>query len=126
MRHTTVIILAGTLLLGCGPSAQTDTDSLVPAPEKPDSPGNATHPPDIQTEIAKLEGKWSGVSFHIDGFEQPATKWYKYTFSGDQMTTETNKSEFFRDFTSRIGVPLYLVLHACFKDRKCETTSSVE
>ncbi|MCA9030056.1 MAG: TIGR03067 domain-containing protein [Planctomycetaceae bacterium] len=43
--------------------------------------------------MAKIEGRWNGVSSHIDGFERPVAKWYKYTFEGNQLTTETSESE---------------------------------
>lgn len=46
--------------------------------------------PGVESEVAKLEGQWVGVSFHIDGLEAPVAQWYRYRFDGDRMTTETS------------------------------------
>ncbi len=77
------VAIVVSLLLGCGSEVTTNSDTETPS-QKPF--------PEVDAEIAKLEGKWIAESFHIDGLKDRPSQWYRFSFSGDQMTTETSEA----------------------------------
>jgi len=90
-----VTVLSGALLVGCARKPVSDSAGLQPNPPRDQLvnvqeglPRNSD--PGVESEVAKLEGQWVGVSFHIDGLEAPASQWYRYSFDGDRMTTEAS------------------------------------
>ena len=93
--NVVVAVVVAAILMGCSPDADTASDVSNPRPKPMTDLGSPLAIPtaDIHAEIAKLEGKWMGVSFHIDGVNRPVEQWYRYKFNGDQMTTETNASD---------------------------------
>ncbi len=90
-----VTVISGALLVGCTRKPVSDSAGLQPnsprdqvVNDQKGLPSNSD--PGVESEIAKLKGQWVGVSFHIDGLEAPVSQWYRYSFDGDRMTTETS------------------------------------
>src|SRR5262245_6445875 len=46
----------------------------------------------VHAELKKIAGKWTGLSMSVDGISSPVTEWYRYSFEGDRMTTETSEA----------------------------------
>jgi uncharacterized protein (TIGR03067 family) len=92
----TVTVLSGILPVGCAREPVSDSAGLQPNSPRDQLVHNQEEglprnsDPGVESEVAKLEGPWVGVSFHIDGLEAAAPQWYRYSFDGDRMTTETS------------------------------------
>lgn len=44
----------------------------------------------VESELRRIEGDWEGVRFIVDGIETPPGGRYRYSFDGDQMTTQVD------------------------------------
>ncbi len=78
-------------ICGCGASDRDVPDS----PSKGKSNGNVATDDSqsrVQAELKKLTGKWTVLAMRASGIPTPAAGWFRFSFDGDRMTTETSEA----------------------------------
>jgi uncharacterized protein (TIGR03067 family) len=75
---------------GCGGSGGDAPDDALRGKSDAKSAGGDSVQSRVDAEIKKLTGKWTVLSMRADGIPTPAADWFRYSFDGDRMTTETS------------------------------------